>query len=284
MKFIEVKSGPLRLVHGEAVSFELAETWLVELGGQLEPQDGSPPPPHQMDAPRGSLFVKHGGRNAARRFVRSLTRSPSRSLAAFRLGSVLHAYGVPTPRPLAAIERRRGPAGSLVTADLLLTEWMSSPDLAQALPIATDPDRENLLAAAAHSIALLHMAGCRHRDLKASNLLRSQDGATVLIADLDGARACRGGPSHRQRLRDLARFMTSLAVIEGCTAEDGNPRPETASIDGGEESRRQFLRHYFACCPDLVGNDDLRQRWQVRATAWMRSKVSRNLRRERPLS
>ncbi|MDP6518264.1 MAG: lipopolysaccharide kinase InaA family protein [Planctomycetota bacterium] len=288
MDFFEVRRGSLRLIHGEHLTFDLAESYLAELGGQLAPLSSSPPTPRCLDGPGGPMLVKQGRGSAGRRLARGLSRAPSRSLAAFRMGSILQASGVPTPRPLAAIELCGGPFGTVVSADLLLTEWIDGPDLSQALPRATAAEHSRLLSNAARSIALMHIAGCRHRDLKAANLLNLQADSAVLIADLDGARACRGGPSHRQRLRDLARFMTSLEVMEVEQRLDGVAESKTKGLagdcGGGEQHRRAFLRHYFDQCPDLAGNDGLRQRWQVRATAWMRSKISRNQRRGQRLS
>jgi serine/threonine protein kinase len=225
-------------------------------------------------------MVKVGRGTKARRLLRGLTRSPSRSLAAFRTGSILYASGVPTPRPLAALERT---STGHVSADILLTDWIDAPDLSRLFATVEADERPSLIAGAARSIALLHEAGCRHRDLKASNLLASPTGPEILLADLDGARSCRDGPSHGQRIRDLARFMTSLAVLDR-TGEPAGPSTETNIAERGETDRRLFLQRYFEASPDLADNDALRQRWQVRTDAWIRRKVSVNLRNDRPLS
>ena len=64
---------------------------------------------------------------------------------------------------------------------------------------------------ASRLIADMHSAGIYHRDLKASNILIRRDGEMVL-ADLDGAQI-KSSLSRTQRVRDLARFLSSLVPL-----------------------------------------------------------------------
>ncbi len=225
-------------------------------------------------------MVKLGRGAGSRRLLRFITRSPSRSLAAYRVGMTLRARGVPTPEPLAALERRRG---GVVLADALLTEWVDAPDLSCLLMNAGEERRVSLIASAARSVAALHAARCRHRDLKASNLLSTPQGDELLIADLDGAKACSNVPSHQRRARELARLMLSLVVFRGDAKGAGEPADEDiescCSNDGA-----LLLERYLEASPGLDGGVDLLQALQAQALEWIRQKVALNRRGGRPLS
>ena len=206
MEQFVIQRGPLRLVHSEFVEPEQAEEWLMTLGARLAPCNGDPPQPWRLDTGMGPVMVKPGKGTGTRRLGRLVTRAPSRSLSAYRVGVRLQANDVPTPRPLAVLERKKV---GLVTADMLLTDWIDAPDLSILLTSSEAEERVRKIASAARSIAALHAASCRHRDLKASNLLSTPGGPEVLLADLDGARVCVNGPSCRRRLRDLSRLMVT---------------------------------------------------------------------------
>ena len=280
MELFVIQRGPVSLLHNEFVEPEQAKEWLVDLGDRLAPYSGDPPRPWRLDTGMGPVMAKAGRGTSSRRLVRFVTRSPSRSLSAYRVGMSLHASDVPTPRPLAVLERKRA---GVVTADMLLTDWVEAPDLSRLLAWSDPAERANLIASAARSSALLPAASCRHRDLKASNLLSTPDGPLLLVADLDGARPCADGPSHRLRVRDLSRLMVSLVVF-------GGPGEQASEPGDAEIDRRcakdgaLLLERYLEASPDLSGDGDLLQRWQVQATDWVRRKVSVNQRAGRPLS
>jgi serine/threonine protein kinase len=181
---------------------------------------------------------------------------------------------------LAVLERKKV---GLVTADMLLTDWIDAPDLSILLTSSEAEERVRKIASAARSIAALHAASCRHRDLKASNLLSTPGGPEVLLADLDGARVCVNGPSCRRRLRDLSRLMVSLVVFGGQGGHTGEP--SDADIDRScATDGALLLERYLEASPGLEGGGDLLQSWQAQATALVRRKVSVNLRAGRPLS
>ena len=280
MRGAVVQRGDLRLVHDELVSSERANELFAALEHELAPCSDDPPPPWRLEVGPDPVMVKLGKGSVSRRLLRFVTRSPSRSLAAYRVAMTLRANDVPTPRPLAALERRRA---GVVLADMLLTEWVDAPDLSRLLISAQGDERISLISSAARSIAALHAARCRHRDLKASNLLSSTQGGELLIADLDGARSCVEAPSHQRRVRELSRLILSLVVFRGDGQESGDPAGEDiescCSTDGA-----LLMERYLEASPGLDGGGELLQAWQAQAVEWIRRKVAVNRRAGRPLS
>ena len=134
---------------------------------------------------------------------------PSRSRRAWLLGHALEIAGVPTPQTIAAFEERRwlGPGRSY-----LVTEWGLGETAAAILEREPDsPAARILVTAAAHSIAKLHQAGLRHRDLKPHNLLFDPACGQVSFLDIDAA-SFLSDPRRRDTLlaRDRQRFLRDL--------------------------------------------------------------------------
>ncbi len=141
----------------------------------------------------------------------------SRALRAWTLGRTLLALGIATPRPLAAIEPRRGPPRG---ANYLATEWIPGENLhVFAWRLAKLPSERRLRLAsrcaenAGRLLGRMHAAGVVHRDLKAANLVavEAENDVAVYLVDLDGVRmGCR--PHMCRRAADLARLAAGLAA------------------------------------------------------------------------
>ena len=275
-----VQRGSLRLVHDGSISSERANDLIAALASELALCGGEPPPPRRLELGAELMMAKRGKGSASRRLLRFVTRSPSRSLAAYRVGVTLRANEVPTPLPVAALERRRA---GVTLGDVLVTEWVDAPDLSRLLVSAGEDERASLISSAARSIAALHAARCCHRDLKASNLLSTPQGEGLLLADLDGAWSSVKAPSHQRRVRDLSRLILSLVVFPGGGEALSEPSDEdivrACSADGA-----LLIERYLEASPGLDAGGDLLQVWQAQALAWLREKVRVNRRAGRPLS
>lgn len=164
-------------------------------------------------------------RNGWRRIVQMLP--PSRAARGWQRGHMLLHRDIATARPLAFVERRRGP---LVYDSVLLNE---------ALPAAIDLDhflREEfavrgarrwrqlkitLLPTLVRHVRRLFDRGFVHRDCKASNILAvmTPDAPTFVWIDMDGIR-----PARRVRRHDIVRALTRLHVslreVPGLTRTD----------------------------------------------------------------
>ncbi len=160
-----------------------------------------------VDAPDGgSLVVKVGGARLFR---------GSRSLGAARIARCLRAAGVPTPEVHAVCTQGRGRLCALVMGHV--------PAVDQGEALRSDA-ADDWVASMARSIAKMHGAGIRHRDLKGSNVLlvRGNEGPEAWIIDLDGASVVRFGVSAAKRARDLARLELSLdqlGAVGSCLLE-----------------------------------------------------------------
>jgi hypothetical protein len=131
---------------------------------------------------------------------------------------------VPTPRPLAMIQRR-----GLGSTSYLATQWIAgSMNLHLYLwDLAKRPseERRRRLRQAGASVArvlrAMHAAGCANRDLKALNLVvvERDDRVDAWLVDLDGIRLQRN-VSRGERARNLARLATSLDMHPWLTRTD----------------------------------------------------------------
>ena len=131
--------------------------------------------------------------------------SRSRPVAEFNILVELHALGLPVPRPLAALTRRRGPLYS----GCLLTERIPG-----VRPVA-DSMAERVGDAAFWArigtcIRRFHDQGVVHADLNARNILVDAAGAVYLI-DFDRARRTPGASARfAANLRRLRRSFEKL--------------------------------------------------------------------------
>jgi hypothetical protein len=207
---------------------------------------------------------------------------PSRAWRSWQAGQDLASRGIPTPRNLAFLARRRSfrsdPFFWLLPRETYLITVKEEPavDLATyvgtvlpALPPTIRRARvRRLTAALAHLIRSLHDRSLSHRDLKAANILirtdtLEQDDRLCLI-DLVGVRLRHPLP-WRRRAQNLARLGLSLGGESGRSCTDA----------------LRFLRLYLPW--GLSPLNDWKGFWRA-IEAEMRIKRSRNLRRGRPLS
>lgn len=181
-----------------------------------------------------------------KRFNARRTRSPfkrmfrqSRALRAWRLGHSLLVRGLPTPRPLACVERRR--FGMLGESYLVTEKVVNSLNLYQvmryklsgALSDAQRDFKQQLTVRAALLVRKLHGMGFAQRDLKAQNVLVQPTGRqspmmNLYLIDMDGV-AFRGHVSSDERARNLARLNASFYDVEDLSMTD----------------RLRFLRSYL---------------------------------------
>ncbi len=163
----------------------------------------------RLDGPNGPMLLKW---YLPQGLFHMLTHawSPSRARWSWRMGWLIRAAGVRTPRPLAIVEERCGP---LVRRAVLVTEFIDGRDLHQ---VATDANvsRELLDDLAAQLRELWRRLGAARitcDDIKANNFMIDKGGAMWLV-DLDGARRWpRGGAFdrifRRKRSKDRESFI-----------------------------------------------------------------------------
>ncbi len=143
----------------------------------------------------------------------------SRARRAFRKAYHLELTGIPTARPIAVAERKKGP---LVIASYFLMEAIHG-----AVPLPNyQGDLMQAVSRTAVLIGRLHEEGFKHRDLKATNILIDSEGRPYLI-DLDGLQFV-GEVSDRQAGKDL------LRLNRAAVASASSPRP----------IRLQFIKQY----------------------------------------
>ena len=184
---------------------ELDEAWLSRacrtIWGQMDERHHGV---SIVDAPGGGSLVLKAGRS--RRFRRS------RSHAAARMALRLGRAGVRTPEAHAVCSQ--DPGG----LRLLVMEHVGALDMENLL---LSEDAGDWVSAMVRSIAAMHAADVRHRDLKASNVLlvRGEAGPEAWLIDLDGARHLPFGVGLSRRARDLARLELSLDIMGADGAE-----------------------------------------------------------------
>lgn len=195
------------------------------------------------DAPLPVVLKRPLARNWRRKLRQLLP--PSRSLRGWQRGYALINRDLPTPRPLAVIERRIGP---FVRDSLLITEALpGAVDLDTHLRAVGRGSRQEhhadkcaLARALGRLLRRLEERGFEHHDCKASNLLVLERPTLRLCwIDMDGLCLRRRRPDARRRARTLMRLHVSLLDIPSLTRTD----------------RVRFLREYCA-------------RWGARRDAW----------------
>ncbi len=211
----------------------------------------------------------------------SLVRKPP-ALRSWRMGQACYERGVPTPRPLLVLHRRRG---GLLHEGYLLTEKIEDARHLHAclnhLPDLQPQEQRRWMRknipVVAQAVRELHRRRLAHRDLKADNILlaatassvssRTEAPGTALIPktlpgvwflDLVGATVC-SRLSRQRRLQNLARLNASF-----------HWRPELSRTD-----RLRFLRTYLQW--GLRGKQGWKIWWQAIAQATA-DKLERNRR------
>jgi tRNA A-37 threonylcarbamoyl transferase component Bud32 len=203
-------------------------------------------------------------------------RSPA--LRSWIFGHGLSERGLPTPRPLAVLHRRRH---GLSFEGYLLTEKIDDAlelhDFVTSLDSLPSHERGILLRRSIEQVGRLvrdlHLRQLSHRDLKAANILvvshESSSLATihrspsVWLVDLVGVRRHRR-LSRRRRVRNLARLHASFYHSPSLTRTD----------------KLRFLRMYLQW--GLFGRDGWKRWWREIEVA-TRAKIARNARLRRPL-
>ncbi|GAB1391892.1 hypothetical protein MASR1M60_00550 [Rhodocyclaceae bacterium] len=148
------------------------------------------------------LVIKRYNIKSARHALSRCWR-PSRAWHAWREGHRLSFLGIPTPLPLALIERRLGP---LRGTAWLITEYCSGENLARHLQPCLDAPPPRELDVLGELFAQLTAQRIVHGDLKATNLLWHDD--RIALIDLDATRQHRNDTAFRKAWeKDRARLL-----------------------------------------------------------------------------
>ena len=196
---------------------------------------------------------------------------PNQATRAWTCGAALLLRELPTPRPLALIQRLRF---GMPIASYLITERVPNADtilryLDSRLPELPVAERRRVIrgviAQAALLLRKLHDRGVTHRDLKASNVLVSPTDdlahPRLWLIDLDSVQTWQTIP-HGRRVQNLARFYVSFHQSPWITLTD----------------RLRFLRLYLA--RGFSDKSGWKELWRsIRRQA--ERKIQRNLRQGR---
>lgn len=144
---------------------------------------------------------------------------------AFRQGLELLRANVSTPQPLAVLTVTRGGAfheyllTEAVPGTSSLHSWLTAS--APARSAAALLRRQEITRQLGLQLQRLHRRGFDHRDLKPTNILISDHGASpsVWLIDLDGVWRWPWLPGPR-RVQNLARLWAGVAAIQGVTPTD----------------------------------------------------------------
>jgi serine/threonine protein kinase len=207
---------------------------------------------------------------------------PSRAWRSWQAGQHLASRGIPTPRNLAFLARKRvfrtSPFSWFLPHEtyLVTIKQDNVTTLAEYVRKILPNLERSTLGARVHRLNLalaglvraLHERSLSHRDLKASNILVHLDcpdtSEFLSLIDLVGVRLMHPVPQ-RRRIKNLARLSISLASVGGRT------RTETL----------RFLRAYLPWGLSPLSN--WKNVWRSTERA-VQAKRARNLRRGRPLS
>lgn len=144
--------------------------------------------------------VWHGMKRALRR---------TRASISWENAHLMRFYGIDTPRPIAFIEKRTGPARR---TSYFISEYVSGPSYRQyfAAGTASQESQNRLADKLAEMLATLARYRLGHGDMKATNLI-IVDGKPHLI-DLDGMRQYKSATGFaRAHQRDIRRFLKNWA-------------------------------------------------------------------------
>ena len=159
---------------------------------------------------------------------------PSRAWRSWQAGQHLVSRGIPTPRNLAFLARKRAFRASpfcwflpheTYLATIKQDNVMTLAEYVRKVLPTLDPSAlrarsRHLNLALAHLIRALHERSLSHRDLKASNILVHLDcldtSDSLSLIDLVGVRLINPVPQ-RRRIQNLARLSVSLASAVGRT-------------------------------------------------------------------
>ena len=162
-------------------------------------------------------------------FIHALKRCPrnTRAWLSWRNAHRLELLGIPTPKPIAFLERRWGPFRS---TSYYISEYIDGTDLYRL--ITSDKSREINIEALSISfgdmLKLLADANMSHGDFKAANFIVA--GKKLYIIDIEGMRkhSCRWS-LRRSLKRDCRRFMKNWKDIPKVARAFQNQIRKTAS-------------------------------------------------------
>lgn len=157
--------------------------------------------------------VRSGGRRVVvkryniKDFWHGLGRAlrPSRASISWSNAHLLQSFEIPTPAPLALIERRWGP---LRREAWFVAAFVDGPDINEifADPSLNEEQKQNIAVQVAHLLHKLRLLRIEHGDMKATNL-KWVAGAPSLL-DLDAMKMHRWKQRFdRRHVRDLRRFL-----------------------------------------------------------------------------
>ena len=128
---------------------------------------------------------------------------PTRAAISWRNGHRLVLYGIPTPQPVALVEKRFGP---LRNVSYVLTEYVEGENAYAFFDRCTPEEASSVVEKIVRILKQLRSLRLGHGDLKATNLLVGTD--AVYLTDLDAMRQYRTERSAESAHQaDLDRFM-----------------------------------------------------------------------------
>ena len=271
-----------RITCAPEVPRELAERWRAEwemaFGDDRRPVPGMPTKEDLalLETELGLVVLKRERMRGARALLRRAGLRRTRAQRAFRLGRAMVAAGVSTPTPLAFLVET-GKGRGLRTG--LVTRFVRGTGPWETFAASGPPDdveaADVVLRAVADSLATLHRAGFRHRDLKAPNLLFDESvepAPRVWILDLDGASRCPPPPPPPVTLRDLSRLCASF----------GSPSAAEAGVT--PEHWRRFVELYLERMTGEPSDRSEVAHLVAETSRRALRKIHRNLRADRPLA
>ncbi|MGE3180512.1 MAG: lipopolysaccharide kinase InaA family protein [Phycisphaerae bacterium] len=201
----------------------------------------------------------------------ALAMPPSRSRRAWRTGNGLLHRDIPTARPLAFVEKRKGP---FIHQELLIVEaHADATDLESFLrtEYARTSAAEWVQWKRAVSRLLEKLMRANedrrvfHRDCKASNLLLVQAPTPKLLwIDLDGIRLRNRPLTDEEIIRPLVRLHVSLMGIPGVTRSDGVRflKSYFSRYDLGPDEWRSILRKMIPMIEQKQIAAERRREWK----------------------
>ena len=172
------------------------------------------------------LFIKrYNYQNSLYAFKNLFRRS--RAKRAWKTAQGLQSRNIPTPLPIAYVERRR--------ARVLRESFFIARKVDDSIPLSMlcrdagagakgehAAGKKTLIHRAAVLVRMMHERGIWHRDLKAANILVQKapgDNPQLYLTDLDSIRF-KQTVEPRERMRDLARLNVSLLTIPSISVRD----------------------------------------------------------------
>jgi tRNA A-37 threonylcarbamoyl transferase component Bud32 len=200
------------------------EFWSDKLGGVLEDPNGNLERCKKLfkSGPNRTSTVGAFDGLALKRYnikkkisvLKDLFRE-SRAIRAYRKAYHLELLGIPTPRPVAAAERRR--VRVLLHSYFVMEEIPGAIELGEYLRRTQRPHRE-VITRIGELIGRLHDEGFSHRDLKETNIILDAK-LTPYVIDLEGLTYQRLVPMGRA-VADLQRLARGAANYPNVTRDD----------------------------------------------------------------